>query len=105
MDISAESKTGRGSPGKRAPGLLSSYLELAKARLGALVVLTALVGYVLGARGHLSMWVGLAAVAGTALSAFGANILNQWWEVERDRLMHRTRSRPCPPAGSIAGWR
>jgi protoheme IX farnesyltransferase len=76
--------------------LLSSYLELAKARLGALVVLTALVGYVLGARGHLSMWVGLAAVAGTALSAFGANILNQWWEVERDRLMHRTRSRPLP---------
>jgi protoheme IX farnesyltransferase len=79
-----------------AQRILTSYLELSKARLGALVVLTALVGYALGARGHLEPWVGLAAVVGTALSAFGANILNQWWEVERDRLMHRTRSRPLP---------
>ena len=75
---------------------IGSYLELAKARLGALVVLTAFVGYVLGARGRLSLWVALAAVVGTALSSFGANILNQWWEAERDRLMLRTRSRPLP---------
>lgn len=80
--------------------LVATYLELAKARLGALVVLTAFVGYVLGAGGKLSLTIGLAAVLGTALSAFGANILNQWWEVERDRLMHRTRSRPLP-AGRI----
>jgi protoheme IX farnesyltransferase len=79
---------------------VTTYLELAKARLGALVVLTAFVGYVLGAGGKLSPVVGLAAVLGTALSAFGANILNQWWEVERDRLMHRTRLRPLP-AGRI----
>jgi protoheme IX farnesyltransferase len=37
---------------------------------------------------------------GTALSSFGANILNQWWESERDRLMVRTRERPLP-AGRI----
>jgi protoheme IX farnesyltransferase len=55
-----------------------------------------MVGYALGTRGRLEPWVGLAAVVGTALSAFGANILNQWWEVERDRLMQRTRSRPLP---------
>ncbi|MFA9566401.1 MAG: heme o synthase, partial [Acidimicrobiales bacterium] len=36
----------------------------------------------------------------TALSAFGANILNQWWEVERDRQMLRTRERPLP-AGRV----
>ncbi len=76
--------------------VITDYLELAKARLGALVVLTAFVGYVLGARGNPSLWVGLAAVVGTALSAFGANILNQWWEVERDRRMVRTRERPLP---------
>jgi protoheme IX farnesyltransferase len=80
--------------------LISEYLELAKARLGALVVLTAFVGYVLGARGQFSTWVLAAAVLGTALSAFGANILNQWWEVGRDRLMLRTRKRPLP-AGRI----
>jgi protoheme IX farnesyltransferase len=80
--------------------MVADYLELAKARLGALVVLTALVGYVLGARGSLSMWGLGAAVVGTALSAFGANILNQWWEVERDRRMLRTRERPLP-AGRV----
>jgi protoheme IX farnesyltransferase len=83
-----------------ARSLAANYLELAKARLGALVVLTALVGYVLGAGDELSLSVGLAAVVGTALSAFGANILNQWWEVERDRRMLRTRSRPLP-AGRV----
>ncbi len=67
--------------------MIADYLELAKARLGALVVLTAFVGYILGARGEWSLTTGLAAVIGTALSAFGANILNQWWEVERDRRM------------------
>jgi protoheme IX farnesyltransferase len=80
--------------------VISDYLELAKARLGALVVLTAFVGYVLGSHGDVSP-VGLAAaVVGTALSSFGANILNQWWESERDRLMLRTRERPLP-AGRI----
>jgi protoheme IX farnesyltransferase len=80
--------------------LIADYLQLAKARLGALVVLTAFVGYLLGARGNPTLWVGAAAVVGTALSAFGANILNQWWEVERDRRMLRTRERPLP-AGRI----
>ena len=84
--------------GKRS--VIADYLELAKARLGALVVLTAFVGYILGARGNPSLWVGLAAVVGTGLSAFGANILNQWWEVERDRRMVRTRKRPLP-AGRV----
>jgi len=80
---------------------IADYLELAKARLGALVVLTALVGYVLGARGNPSLWVLVSTVAGTALSAFGANIFNQWWEVERDRRMLRTRNRPLP-AGRVS---
>jgi protoheme IX farnesyltransferase len=82
--------------------LISDYLELAKARLGALVVLTAFVGYVLGARGDFSLASLTATVAGTALSAFGANILNQWREAERDSLMLRTRERPLP-AGRISG--
>jgi protoheme IX farnesyltransferase len=81
--------------------LIADYLELAKARLGALVVLTAFVGYVLGARGDISPWGLAAAVLGTALSAFGANILNQWWEAVPDSLMLRTRERPLP-AGRIS---
>jgi protoheme IX farnesyltransferase len=98
LSASTETETERAPHAARAK--LATYLELAKARLGALVVLTAFVGYILGARGDLSLLVGLAAVVGTALSSFGANILNQWWEADRDRLMLRTRSRPLP-AGRI----
>jgi protoheme IX farnesyltransferase len=80
---------------------LALYLELAKARLGALVVLTAFVGYVLGSRYGFSFWGATAVVIGTALSSFGANILNQWWEVEQDRRMVRTSDRPLP-AGRVS---
>ncbi len=98
--ISARDSARDGAGRASARGLVADYLELAKARLGALVVLTTLVGYVLGARGHLSLPILAATVIGTALSSFGANILNQWWESERDRLMLRTRGRPLP-AGRI----
>jgi protoheme IX farnesyltransferase len=101
MNIPVGPRAEKNRPGLSARRILASYLELAKARLGALVVLTSMVGYALGTRGHLDPWVGLAAVVGTGLSAFGANILNQWWEVERDRLMQRTRLRPLP-SGRVA---
>jgi protoheme IX farnesyltransferase len=94
--VAADAPSQSGSRTGEAPSLLADYLELAKARLGALVVLTGLVGYVLGARGDISFRVLAATVMGIGLSAFGANILNQWWEVERDRRMHRTRGRPLP---------
>lgn len=83
-----------------ASELVGVYLELAKARLALMVVLTALVGYVVAARGAARLDVLLWAVVGTALTAFGANILNQCWEMERDRRMERTRGRPLP-AGRI----
>jgi len=96
--ISAQST----SQPKAGRSLISDYLELAKARLGALVVLTAFVGYVLGARGEVSPLGLTAAVVGTALSAFGANILNQWLEADRDSLMLRTRERPLPAFRSLS---
>jgi protoheme IX farnesyltransferase len=81
---------------RTARQLLGCYLELSKARLASFVVLTAVVGYLLGGGGdtHPSTlaWVAI----GTALSAFGANILNQLLEADRDRLMERTRGRPLP---------
>jgi protoheme IX farnesyltransferase len=82
--------------GRTARQFLGCYLELSKARLASFVVLTAVVGYLLGARvdAHLSGLVWIA--VGTALSAFGANILNQLLEADRDRLMERTRGRPLP---------
>jgi len=87
------------SPGASARpwhALPSAYLELAKARLAALVVLTAVVGFLLGAGGWSDPATLLWTAVGTALSAFGANILNQLAEQDRDRRMLRTRSRPLP---------
>jgi protoheme IX farnesyltransferase len=82
--------------GRSARQLIGCYLELSKARLASFVVLTAVVGYLLGAAGNTRLS-GLAWIAiGTALSAFGANILNQLLESDRDRLMERTRGRPIP---------
>lgn len=87
------------STGGLAAGVRSTvtlYLEASKARLSSLVLLTTVVGYVLAARGRGATGVLLWTVIGTALTAFGSNILNQLWEVERDRRMHRTRHRPLP---------
>jgi len=72
------------------------YLELSKARLASFVVLTAVVGYLLAARGEARLILLAWTAIGTALSAFGANILNQFLEADRDRLMERTRRRPLP---------
>lgn len=71
-------------------------LELGKARLSALVLVTAAVGFVL-AGGPQVDWPGLGwTVAGTGLTALGANALNQWAEAERDGRMRRTCGRPLP---------
>lgn len=72
------------------------YLELAKARLTALVLLTTLVGYVLALGDGEPLWPLFWTVLGTGLAAAGANALNQWLEVDLDARMERTRDRPLP---------
>jgi len=99
MKSQSESETAENrstTTAKTAVGPLAWYLELAKARLAALVVLTAVVGYVVGSRGAFDIITFGWTVLGTTLTAFGANILNQWLEADRDRLMERTRKRPLP---------
>lgn len=46
--------------------------------------------------GLATLWNALACLAGTALSAAGANTINQWMESERDAAMPRTQGRPLP---------
>jgi protoheme IX farnesyltransferase len=78
---------------RRLPHL---YTELTKARLSALVVLTAGVGFVLASQGPMD-WTGLLwTIVGTSLAAGAANALNQIIERRRDGLMQRTRNRPLP---------
>ena len=72
------------------------HIELTKARLVALVVMTAAVGFLVAAppgwSGALLAWT----LAGTALAAAGAMALNQRMEAGLDALMERTRLRPLP---------
>ena len=77
------------------------YLELAKIRLTAMVLVTTAVGFVLASPRPIP-WTGLVlTLLGTGLAAVGASTLNQIMEVDRDAKMDRTRDRPLP-AGRIS---
>ena len=81
---------------EKPESVLEDVLVLVKARLSLLVLLTTLVGFLLGWRGPLDWLRLIAALTGTALCAGGASALNQWWERDLDALMKRTRARPLP---------
>src|SRR4029079_12462867 len=71
----------------------ADFFSLTKPRLNFLVVVTAAVGYYLGAATvDLLKWA--EAIVGTALVAGGAAGLNQVYERDTDSLMWRTRKRP-----------
>jgi protoheme IX farnesyltransferase len=80
----------------RRSSLVGDYLALTKPRLNLLVVLTSAAGYYLGAVDPPAWLPMIQAVAGTALVAGGAAVLNQLYERDTDALMRRTRLRPLP---------
>ncbi len=80
---------------------VGDFLELTKPRITTLVVVTAGVGYAVGASRGLDPAAFVALLIGTALVAGGASALNQYWEREADARMERTRLRPIP-AGRVA---
>jgi protoheme IX farnesyltransferase len=74
---------------------LADYIELAKLRITAMVVVTTYIGFAMGAT--TSNPLALAAcLIGTALCCMGASCFNQAYERDTDALMHRTRNRPLP---------
>jgi protoheme IX farnesyltransferase len=75
---------------------VADYLELTKPRITFLVMLTALVGFVMGSQGRVSPSALGAALLGTGLVAAGASVLNMVLERHTDTLMWRTRNRPLP---------
>jgi protoheme IX farnesyltransferase len=64
--------------------------------LNLLVVFSSAAGYYLGATVWPNLLLMAQAVAGTALVAGGAAVLNQVYERDTDALMSRTRTRPLP---------
>tara|TARA_B100000131_G_scaffold29809_1_gene27984 strand:+ start:372 stop:1241 length:870 start_codon:yes stop_codon:yes gene_type:complete len=79
------------------------YFQLIKMNITILVVITSYLGYYLGLRymGYLMVeyesWINfLYLILGTFISSSGACILNQYFEVEFDIKMNRTKNRPLP---------
>src|SRR5438445_11993203 len=93
---SATFETTPAGTGKSHSGLVRDLVELVKARLTLLVLLTTAVGFYLGAEDPVNFAALLHTVFGTAAAAAGAAALNQWWEYNLDALMQRTQSRPVP---------
>ena len=84
------------------PSRWVDFYELTKPRMNFLVVITTMVGFLLGSPRGLADWILLLnAIIGTALCAASASVLNQLMERRYDALMPRTRNRPLP-AGRIA---
>ena len=81
---------------RRSGSMIADYVQLAKPRLNVLVVATSAAGYYLGAPPSPDLALMAQAVAGTALVAGGAAVLNQLYEKDTDALMRRTRLRPLP---------
>ena len=74
--------------------VIRDYVALTKPRIIALLLLTALGGMFLGARGLPDWQLVLVVLVGGALAAGGANALNHYADRDIDSLMRRTRARP-----------
>ena len=78
------------------PFRVKDYIELTKPRITWLIVMSTAVGYYFGHWGAWLVWSIVHTLIGTALMASGTAALNQWYEREADRHMHRTQMRPLP---------
>ena len=93
-------------------GVARDLIELTKPGIVRMVVITGAVGYTLSALAHpgwsvpAMLLTGLWCLIGVALSAAGANTLNQALETPRDAVMERTLGRPLPQRrlSDGAGW-
>lgn len=94
MDRTADVIAASGS--RASAHALADYIALTKPRLVLMVVVTAAVGYYVGAPAAIEPLRFLNAMLGTALAAGGALALNQYLERDLDAQMPRTASRPLP---------
>ena len=80
------------------PTRLRDFYELTKPRMNLLVVITTMVGFYMATRtAAMVNWTLLAhTIFGTALTAAGASVLNQYVERDLDGRMPRTANRPLP---------
>lgn len=72
---------------------LRAVLGLFKLRIGVMIAITALLGFVVSNTGSANAWQALLVVLATLVASASAGAFNQYYEVEGDRLMLRTRER------------
>lgn len=98
VDASVGVKKAAGPSVRSGLGMVRDLLELTKARVGLMVLLTTVVGFVLGAshEAPAGFWVLVNTLVATGLLAGGGATLNQVLEKDPDARMGRTRDRPVP---------
>jgi protoheme IX farnesyltransferase len=77
-------------------GIINLFVELTKARLNGLVLITTAVGIALAETGPINWGRFWWTLLGTGLAAASAAMLNQLLERDRDAQMRRTAQRPLP---------
>ncbi len=75
-------------------GKLTKYLKLSKLRVIELLLVTTVPSMIIAIYGMPPLSLVLYTLAGGTLLAVSANVMNQVFEVERDKLMKRTSDRP-----------
>jgi protoheme IX farnesyltransferase len=78
------------------PRGIRAFIEMTKPRIIELLLITTVPAMVVAAGGWPGMGLVLFALIGGTLSAGGANVINQVYDHDIDRLMRRTASRPLP---------
>jgi heme o synthase len=85
------------------PTFFQDLVELTKPGICVLALAMTALGYCVGTRGNFEYTHFIIALIGTALIGAGCGAINQWMEVDIDKLMHRTRDRPLP-SGRVPSW-
>ena len=84
-----------GSASRRS-STLSAYVELTKPRIIELLLITTIPAMVVASNGWPGLGLIVIALVGGTLAAGGANVINQVYDGDIDRIMSRTNRRPIP---------
>ena len=75
---------------------VADYAALTKPRIAGFVLVSTMVGFIMGSSGHLDLELLLHTLIGTAMVAGGSAAMNQYMERDLDARMKRTSERPLP---------
>jgi protoheme IX farnesyltransferase len=83
-------------PDRDLSAKVKAYVEMTKPRIIELLLITTIPAMIVAERGWPGWQLVLLVLIGGTLSAGGANVINQVYDGDIDRIMHRTSGRPIP---------